>query len=166
MPDYPFYSQLARILNSHQARSVVVCGNVYDLFASDTGPADSGRYIPLIPFLCEKTQTRGIIRIVYELNGPIRVLDDRERLKTSWISWKAGMDPDTMLLRELRKKGPSESQHLAEEFERHMLECVGNPTLALEMLRQLTICSRDTSLYEDLLIFVEGTRSRRVRALL
>ena len=77
---HDFFSQLARIFNAHQARSVILCGNVYDLFY------DGRDYVPLIPFLAEKSKTRGLIRIVYELNGPVRILDDREKLKNSWIA--------------------------------------------------------------------------------
>jgi hypothetical protein len=145
-----FYARLAKIFNSDQSRSVILCGNVYDLFH------DGREYQPLIPFLCEKSQTRKIIRVVYELNGPIRVLDDRDKLKKAWIHWRGGVDPDTLLIRELRKKGPSEAERLAADFERNMLDAIGNPTLALEMLRQLTICSRNSSLSEDLLIIVES----------
>jgi SpoVK/Ycf46/Vps4 family AAA+-type ATPase len=37
-----------------------------------------------------------------------------------------------------------------------MLQAIGNPSLALEMLRQLTICSRNSPLKENLLIIVEA----------
>jgi hypothetical protein len=146
-----FFPRLARILNSGQSRSVILCGNVYDLF-------DDGRqYVPLIPFLCSKANTKGLIRIVYELNGPIRVLDDREKLKEAWIAWRAGVNPDTLRIRQMRQKGPTEAQRWGRDFEQHMLQAIGNPSLALEMLRQLTICSRDSSLKEDLLIIVEAS---------
>ncbi|NQU24775.1 MAG: ATP-binding protein [Candidatus Nealsonbacteria bacterium] len=147
---YDFFTQFARILNSGQSRSIVLCGNVYDLFY------DGSDYTPLIPLLCRKSKTSGLIRLVYELNGPIRVLDDREELKRAWISWKSGVDADTLLLRGLRKQGPSEADRLSDRFEQLLLDAIGNPTLALEMLRQLTICSRTSSLKADLLIFVEA----------
>ena len=47
---YDFFTSFARILNSGQSRSVVLCGNVYDLFW------DGKSYVPLIPFLCKKAQ--------------------------------------------------------------------------------------------------------------
>ena len=50
--DYAFYSKLARILNSDQSRSVVLFGNVYDLFFN------GAKYVPLIAFLCEKSATK------------------------------------------------------------------------------------------------------------
>jgi len=145
-----FYTRLARILNSNQSRSVILCGNVYDLFYNGS------EYVPLIPFLCGKCNSRGIIRVVYELNGPVRILDDREKLKNAWVAWKAGLDPDTLLLRNLGGKGPSEGERLGGQFEQLLLDSIGNPNLALELLRQLTICSRTAKFGADLLIFIEA----------
>jgi hypothetical protein len=148
--NHQFYAELARIFNSDQARTVVLCGNVYDLFF------DGKEYVPLLPLLCEKSKTRGVIRVVYELNGPIRVLDDREKLKNSWITWKAGVDVDTLIVRGLREKGPSEAQRLGEQFDNLLKEALENPTLALEVLRQMTLCARSSNLAARLLIFIEA----------
>jgi SpoVK/Ycf46/Vps4 family AAA+-type ATPase len=148
--NYEFFSTFARILNSDQSRSIILCGNVHDLFH------EGRRYVPLIPYLCEKSKTEGLIRLVYELNGPIRILDHREELKNAWIEWKTGFDVDTLLLRELRKKGPTEADRRADQFEQLLSDAIGNPTLALEMLRQLTVCSRKSVLSADLLIFIEA----------
>jgi len=146
---YDFYSRLARIFNSDQSRSVILCGNVHDLFFNGV------QYVPLIPFLCEKSSAAGLIRLVYELNGPIRLLDHRDKLKNAWIAWKAGADVDSLLIRELRSKGPSEMERLGTEFERLLVDAIGNPTLALEALRQMTICSRSSGL-GNLLIYIEA----------
>ena len=150
-PDYDFYTRLARILNSNQSRSVIVCGNVYDLFFDGTD------HVPLMPFLCRKVATQGVIRVVYELNGPLRILDAREQLKSAWVAWKAGGDYDTLVVRGLRTKGPSEADRLGNEFDQLLLECIGNPTLALELLRQLTVCSRATPGLGTLFILIEAT---------
>ena len=147
---HSFYAQLAAIFNSEQSRSLILCGNVYDLFQH------GDHYIPLIPFLCDKSRTAGLIRVVYELNGPIRILDDRDKLKNAWISWKAGLDLDTLLLKGLREKGQSEIDRLGSEFDRHLIDAIGNPSLALEFLRQLTICSRSSRLPAELMIFIEA----------
>ena len=87
---YEFFTQLAEILNSDQSRSVILSGNVHDLFFNGQ------EYVPLIPFVAEKSKTQNLIRLVYELNGPIRMLDDQERLKNAWIAWKAGVDTNTL----------------------------------------------------------------------
>lgn len=149
-PAYAFYARLARLLNSGQARSLVLCGNVYDLLF------DGAQYVPLVPFLVGKTQTQGLLRVVYELNGPVRVLDQREKLQRAWIEWRSGVDADALLVKGLRRKGESDYDHLARQFDQLLLDAIGNPTVALEFLRQLTICSRSSSLAEDLLILVEG----------
>ncbi len=147
---YPFYVKLAKILNSGQSRSVILCGNVYDLFYN-------GReHVPLVSFLADKCRSRGIVRIVYELNGPVRILDDRADVKSAWIAWKSGIDPDTLLLRGMAGKGPSEADRLGGQFERLLLDAIGNPNLALELLRQLTVCARSSNLAANLVVFIEA----------
>lgn len=144
-----FFTRCARLLNSGQSRSVLLCGAIHDLFW------DGERHTPLIPFLLKKTETAGIIQLVYELNGPIRISDaDRDKLRGAWVEWKSGVDANTLILQDLQKKG-SQLEFLQAEFDRHLSDAIGNPTVALEILRQLTICSR-AALREDLLIIVEA----------
>lgn len=144
-----FFTRCARLLNSGQSRSVLLCGAIHDLFW------DGERHTPLIPFLLKKTQTAGILQLVYELNGPIRLSDaNRDKLRGAWVEWKSGVDANTLVLRDLQKKG-SQLEFLQAEFDRHLADAIGNPTVALEILRQLTICSR-AALREDLLIVVEA----------
>ncbi len=145
-----FFAKIATIFNSQQSRSVILSGNVYDLFP------EGDNYAPLIPYLCEKSKIDGLFRIVYELNGPLRILDERDKIKNAWISWKAGLDLDTLLLKGLKQKGESDLDRLGKEFDSLLIDSIGNPALALEMLRQLTICSRNTRLPGNLMIFVEA----------
>ena len=153
--NYEFFAKFSRILNSNQSRSIVLSGNVYDLF--DNGREGAGQdYVPLVSMLCQQSATQRLFRIVYELNGPVRVLDGADSLKNAWIAWKSGIDPDTLLLRELRDKGPSRHAMLGDQFEQLLQDALGNPTLALELLRQLTVCSRSSHLSGDLLIFIEA----------
>ena len=42
-PAYEFFSQFARIINSGQARSIILAGNVNDLFF------DGEAYVPIVP---------------------------------------------------------------------------------------------------------------------
>ena len=146
---YPFYKSLAAILNSEQARSVIVSGNVYDLFFNNTS------YVPLIPYLSGRMEVKGLVRIVYEQNGPIRILDGRDKLKNAWIAWKSGVDPNTLLVKGLQKSGPSDFDLLSKQFDSLLIDAIGNPTLALETMRQLTICSRG-HLNGNLLIIIEA----------
>ncbi len=147
---HEFFARLARILNSNQSRSVILSGNVYDLFFNGK------EYVPLIPYLCDKSKTRGLVQVVYELNGPIRILNDRDKVRDAWIEWKSGTDASALMVRELKKRGPSEWERLSEAFNEHLLDAIGNATLALEFLRQLTICSRESSFDGDLLIIIEA----------
>ncbi len=144
-----FYGRLASVLNSEQSRSVILCGNVYDLFPAGT------EYLPLVPLLIDKTKADGLIRVVYEQNGPVRVLDSRDKVKNAWISWKAGIDLDTLLVKGLRDRGTSDIDRLGAEFDQLLLDAIGNPTLALELCRQLTICSR-SALTGNLIILIEA----------
>lgn len=145
-----FFPRLAAIFNSEQSRSVILCGNVSDLYPV------GDEYLPLVPFLTRKSATDGLVRVVYEQNGPIRILDDRDKVKNAWISWKAGVDLDTLLIKGLRDKGQSELDRLAAEFDKLLIDSIGNPSLALEFLRQLTICSRSTRMPGNLMIFIEA----------
>lgn len=146
---YAFFKQIAGILNSQQARSIILSGNVYDLFY------DGEDYVPLIPFVSGKSAVKGLVRIVYEQNGPIRFLEGRDKLKNAWIAWKSGVDPDTLLVKGLQSKGKSDFDLLSQQFDGLMIDAIGNPTLALETMRQLTICSRE-HLSGNLLIIIEA----------
>ncbi len=147
---YPFFGQLARIINSGQSRAVVLSGNIYDLYF------DGKQYVPIIPFLTSKTQVPGLIQVIYELNGPIRMSDDdRVRLREAWSAWKNGVSVDAIPMREVLNDG-SKFDLRRREFDQYLRDAIGNATQALEFLRQLTICSR-ACLKENLLIFIEGT---------
>ncbi len=146
---YSFFTKLAEILNSDQSRSLVLSGNAHDLFFNGQD------YVPLIPFVAEKCFTNGLTRLVYELNGPIRILDNSDKLKSAWIAWKSGVDPNTLLIRGMQARGESEFEQLSRQFDRLLLDAIGNPTLALETLRQFTICSR-SHLAGNLLILIEA----------
>ena len=144
-----FFGSFARLLNSGQSRSVLLCGDIHDLFW------DGERHTPLVPFLLKKTRTPGLIPVVYELNGPIRLEDaDRDKLRGALVQWKSGVDAASLALQDLRRQG-SQLEFFQQEFDRHLASAIGNPTVALELLRQLTICSR-AALRENLLVLVEA----------
>jgi len=146
---YPFFTQLARIINSGQARSIVLSGNIYDLYY------DGREYVPLMQFLQSKTKVPGLIQVVYELNGPVRVSDeDRGKLREAWTAWKNGVSLDAIPVREVLQDG-SKFELRRREFDQYLRDAIGNATQALEFMRQLTICSR-TCLKENLLLLIEG----------
>jgi hypothetical protein len=146
---YPFFTQLARIINSGQARSIVLSGNIYDLYY------DGREYVPLMQFLQSKTKVPGLIQVVYELNGPVRLSDeDRGKLREAWAAWKNGVSVDAVAAREVLPDG-SKFELRRREFDQYLRDAIGNATQALEFMRQLTICSR-ACLKENLLILIEG----------
>ena len=165
-PSYPFYGNLARVLNSGQSRCVMLAGQVHDLFYA---PAEE-RYQPLLSYLCEKCSVEGVLLMIYELNGPIRLHEPKheseawERLRQAWVAWRAGTGFEDLVWQSLTdRKRQRQREELEAEFDRRILQAVGKPTLALEFMRQLTLCSRAQKpsgapyLKENLLIFVEGT---------
>ena len=146
---YDFYKDLARIINSGQSRAIVIGGNIYDLYY------DGQTYVPLIQFLLAKTKVHGLIQVVYELNGPIRMSEaDKRMLRDAWAAWKNNTSLDSMPLREVTADG-SKFDLRRREFDQYLRDAIGNATQALEFLRQLSICSR-TTLSENLLILIEA----------
>ncbi len=140
---------MARIINSGQARSIVLSGNIYDLYF------EGKQYVPLIPFLHAKTESAGLIHIIYELNGPIRLTDEaKAKMREAWAAWKNGTTIDAMPLKEVLQDG-SKFDLRRREFDQYLRDALGNATQALEFLRQLTICSRST-MKDNLLIIIEG----------
>lgn len=156
-PKYSFFSDLARIVNAGQSRSVLVTGDVHDLFfVSDKpnklddaegqqGDALAGGYLPLMPYLCKQCDIPGTVVLVYELNGPIRCInpDDHQQLREAWITWKTGLSPDHFTLKSLTDPDAGKKkQQLEQSFDQHISEATGKPTVALELLRQLTLCAQ------------------------
>ena len=108
-PEYPFLRRLGRILNSGQSRSVVLTGNVYDLFYLEK----ENEYVSLIDFLCAQWELPGVILVVYEINGPIRFLreSDRDRVRSAWLKWRTGLDENDLAIeRMLSSKNIMRSQ--------------------------------------------------------
>ena len=171
---YPFLAEAARILNSGVSRSLILCGNVHDLFYVGQGKADDrphanlpelDSYQPLGTVLSRRWQVPGILVLIYELNGPIRFQDEnaRAKIKDAWVHWKAGATADQLAIQGiLDPERARTGDEWKEEFERHARNVVGNSTLALEFMRQLCLCSRDSTasgkpyLSESLLILVEA----------
>lgn len=148
-PTYDFFSQFARIVNSGQARSIILSGNVNDLYF------DGEHYVPIVPFLLKKTSVGGLIQVVYELNGPVRLdEDDRLKLREAWAAWKTGVDVNSLAIKDMTAES-SKIELRRREFDQYMRDAIGNATQALEFLRQITICSR-AALRENLLIFIEA----------
>jgi hypothetical protein len=157
-----FLKQAGRILNSGQARTLVLTGNIYDLF----GPvAQGGDYVPLLDFLTAQWDLPDLIVLVYELNGPIRFAreGDAEKVRNAWLQWRSGYDSNELAIQRMLAKGPAAAtlDAVAETYDDSLRKALNNPTLALELMRQMCLCSRTTFkgkrlLAQNLLILIEG----------
>ncbi len=161
-PDYEFLKISGRVLNSGQSRVIVMTGNIHDLFRQP-GP-DSG-YAPLVDFLTGQWAVKNKILIVYELNGPIRFIDDkdREKVREAWLKWRSGMDYNALAVEIMlaSNKARAKLETMNQAFDANLKSAVGNPTVALEILRQMCLCSRARLgdrplLSEDLIILIEA----------
>ena len=184
-PTPGFFRELAAVVNAGTARGVVLAGEVHDLFhmkepargAEGVGePAGGGgAWVPLVDFLVGRCTVPGMLVLVVELNGPLRLHAQGgaaagwERLRDAWVVWRGGEAPgDEEILAQLAEPGRGGANRqtrlraLRAQFSASVADVVGKPTVALEFLRQLTLCSRSRRdsgtpyLAEDLLILVEA----------
>ncbi len=152
-----------RIVNSGQTSSIVLTGNITDLFHSES--PDGGDYVPLVELLLNKWSISGSLLVVYELNGPIRFMDkaDSQKMKDAWgkLHKDENQHAIDLALARTRKRIAELRQNPRHSFEECLRKAEGNPTYALELLRQMCLCSRLSRegvpfLWEDLVIIVEG----------
>ena len=167
------------LINSGTSRSLVLSGNIHDLFFIREG--DNTDYIPLVPFLTRSWNIPGFILVVYELNGPIRFAQEteREKVKRAFNLWRgtteAELDTNVSVgqSRSTQTGGSSQNAPLGSldaateppdtSFTQYMNDAIGSPTLALEVLRQFCLLSRSTNargeklLPEKLIILIEAT---------
>ena len=159
----PFIRTAGRILNSGQSRALVLTGNIYDLYRDST--SDGPEYHPLMEFLVGQWNLSDFIVVVYELNGPIRFMreSDAGKVRDAWLRWRVGMSSDEVdIQRMLRHEDVDGTLEEARKvYDDSVRKSLNNPTLALELLRQLCQASRSLQqgkrcLTEHLLILVEG----------
>jgi hypothetical protein len=162
-PAHDFLKQAGRILNSGQARTVVLTGNIYDLFGHAVG--DRVDYLPLMSFLTANWSLPGLIVITYELNGPIRFVNDKDadKLRDAWLLWRSGCDSNQLAIKRMlaKSKDAEEFDRVVDTYDDSLRRALNNPTLALELLRQMCLCSRTVIngkrlLADNLLILIEG----------
>ena len=149
-----FLSQAGRIINAQQAACILFAGNVGDIFYS---PKDQD-YQLLPQLLASNWSVSGRIVLIYELNGPIRFNNskDRDTLRQAWISWRSGIDGDADILALTASRATQAIlKDEAASFEQHLERAIGRPTVALELLRQFCCCSRH-QLSQDLVIIIEA----------
>lgn len=157
-----FLKQAGRMLNSDQARTLLLTGNIYDLFGPVGGEED---YVPLLNVLTAEWDLPNYILIIYELNGPIRFVReaDADKVRDAWLKWRSGYDANELAIKRMlaRGKAAADLDHLLETYDDSLRKSVQMPTLALELLRQMCLCARTVMggkrlLEQNLLIVIEG----------
>jgi hypothetical protein len=141
---------LGKVHNSGQSHSIIICGNIYDLFF------DGKDYVPIIPYILSQSKKKDIIQVTYELNGPIRIASGYYELKEAWIQYrKNNMPEDEKNLTEIIKSSLN-PKDWEKDLDYYLSSVVGKPAAALELLRNFCICSRKYLKGVNLLILVEG----------
>lgn len=160
---YPFFKTAGKIINSDQTRTLLFTGNIHDLFANVIN--NETTYVPLVDYLTANWQVSERMILVYELNGPIRFMSpkNRDKIRDAWLKWRTGYDADSLAIEKMfaREKVRAQIEVMNKSFDDNLLSAVGNPTVALELLRQMCLCSRSVIndspvLSEDLIIIIES----------
>lgn len=160
-----FLREAGKIINSGQSQSVVITGNVNDLFHAETGA--SCRYLPLIDLLVGTWDLPGRIVVTYQADGLIRVLskDGLEKLRQAWSVLQNGGDEHEKAIRIFLAESEEEKERIRQDtagnLDRAMETAVVNPTYALQLLSQLCLCSRTLNagrpvLEDDLVVIIES----------
>ena len=158
-----FLKHAGRILNAGQARTLLLTGNVYDLFRDES--SRQPKYVPLLEFLSGQWALDEHILLTYELNGAIRFVreSDADKVKDAWLRWKVGMDANEIDIQ--RMVDPEQLDRRIEKaqvvYDESLRKTLNNPSLALEFLRQACVAARteikgERNLKEKLLVLVES----------
>ena len=131
-----FINDLAKIINTGRSRSMILHGNIHDLFYNQN------KMVPLTTLLLSKTKVersdknKGITQIIYQVNRPIEIIgsDNLDELETLW----------------------SNSHGDNRTLKSRLSETLDNSVYALELLRQITECARVGKYKNNLLIIVEA----------
>ena len=150
-------------MNSGQTRTLLLTGNIHDLFHLHSG--EEAEYVPLLNLLLQTWNVPGRILLIYELNGPIRFLteEDRNAVRDAWLKWRTGLDANELAIQNMLSSGKTllELKRMSKAFDENLEATIGKPTLALELFRQMCICSRTRIggkplLRENLIILIEA----------
>ncbi len=139
-PTIEFVREIGRVLNSGQSRSVALTGSVTDLFfCSEEG--ERGSYLTLLEFLQHTwSMVEGRIVVLYEPNQPIRFLreEDVPVFADAWNRWRSGRDASRRANAVFLGKPEEEADH----FRATLRQAHADSATALEVLRQMCMCSR------------------------
>lgn len=137
--NHDFYKKLTKIFDRGQSRSVLLTGNIHDLYFNGE------KYVQLTEFLSKRaakkptSDSRGVIVVTYEVNQPIQILGEEEEFTKIWNVFKGVKDEKDKNYLPTRLRQSQDSI-----------------PLAIELLRQFTVCSRMMKMKWNLLIIVEA----------
>jgi SpoVK/Ycf46/Vps4 family AAA+-type ATPase len=159
--DAPDFVKLAgRFLNAGTARTLIISGNIHDLFYSRL---QSG-YESLVGLLSDEWCDHAVV-ICYEANGVIRFAkpEQEEVIGAAWTRFRLGATERDLAIRRVayRDRTLKEEQEAAEDLSSKMRSARGKPAVALELLRQLCVMSRtriegEPLLADRLIIVIEN----------
>ncbi|MEM0965004.1 MAG: ATP-binding protein [Verrucomicrobiota bacterium] len=154
--DHTFLREAGRIVNSGQSRSLILHGNVHDLFAiEEKADRDEVVYTDLGSLLAARWGLAGNIIIRYELNGLIQIPEaNREDVGKAWDALRGGVDRDEAAIREML--GKKVKKPVTPSLEDRILKAVGDSLQALEILRQITLCSRRGLIESRVIIVIDN----------
>ncbi|MHA2043634.1 MAG: AAA family ATPase, partial [Candidatus Thorarchaeota archaeon] len=154
-----FDRELSEIFRSEVTNSVILYGNIYDLFPLGymrQSKSITEKWTPLVPFLRKRFENDSRIQIIYELNGPV-FISDHEKMRDAWVEWKTGLSPEDHAISEIKNwRRKTSPVNPGREFDDLVLDATGKPALAMELIRQFTMVSRSKKLKENLFIMIEG----------
>jgi hypothetical protein len=158
--------RMSRIIRSGQSRSIILTGNIGDLYFNPTASGGKGDYVPFVDRLVGILAAKGSrIVLTYRLNGPIEFASNEERsaIRDLWVrAHFEGFDPSRTDAW-LDDKTSARAGELRKKFDGLMKEALGAPAVAFELLRQLCLHARQVRerdgsrvLKEHLRIIVES----------
>jgi SpoVK/Ycf46/Vps4 family AAA+-type ATPase len=119
---YEFLSEAGRTINSLQSSVVFLTGNVNDHFYNGK---ERNKYVPLLDLLKDNWDVEGKIIVTYKLNGGINFIhsEHQKEVARAFGIWR-GFEDDYF-----------------DHFDNLCKESALNPSLALQLLRQICLCS-------------------------
>jgi len=153
--DHSFLREAGRIINAGQSRSLILHGNVHDLFATECVESGEIDYVDLGSLLESRWSLAGNIIIRYELNGLIRIPSRSvESVKKAWDQLRGVDDRDERAIREML--GKKVEKFAAPNLTDRIRGAVGDSVQALEILRQITLCSRQGLIESRVIILIDN----------
>lgn len=165
--NYTFADELSRKTHAGVSKSLVLTGSTCDLFF------DGSKYVPLTSFLISRwTSSRNWIVIHYSSKGELKFLSAeggdtaKTKLKEAWL--RLYMQREFLEL--ITSKDVSAKKVAEEKFEFYLNQASSNPSLALELMKQLCESSRSSLqtrvgeaerkgpllLRENIIVLIEG----------